>query len=388
MKRLYFSCPLLLLFQIAYTFQLSAQTSSGLAAVPGVRLGSLHHGVNLSGWFAQITDPKGYTEEHFKTWVSDDDLALIRTLGFYHVRVGVDPKPLFTPKQAEQIPLEKLRFLDAAVDRIVQHGLAVIITLQPDDDFQKDLVKDDDSVEQFADFWRGLARHFACQDGHPGCVSRPDVIYFEVLNEPNLSDAYRWSGIQAKLVAAIRQSAPDYTIVATGAQRSAIDGLLFMEPVFDRNVVYSFHYYEPFVFTHQGANWSTNYLHRVAHLSYPSSPASANAAAEKIPDALNMLYVTRYGLENWNKDRITADIAQVRKWASARGVRVICDEFGVHNKAPSDDRNLWIRDVRTALEPDIGWTLWDYAGNFGLVKRNDQGKAEPDDGVLKALGLK
>jgi len=380
----------LLLFNFGWAAQLAAQTNSALAAVPESRLAHLRHGVNLSGWFAQVSDPKGLTDDHFKSWVTDDDLALIRKLGFDHVRVGVDPKPsgdpkpMFVPKQAEQIPPERLKLLDQAVERIVKHDLAVIITLQPDDDFKDHLTKDPDSVEQFADFWRGLAGHYVCR-AEARC--NHELVFFEVLNEPNVSDLYRWSGIQAKLVAAIRESAPQHTIVVTGAQRSNIDGLLFLEPVFDRNVIYSFHYYEPFVFTHQGANWSTNYWHRVKQLSYPSSEQSANAAAGNVPDALNKFYLVRYGLENWNEPRITADIAQVKKWAKDRDVKVICDEFGVHKTAASEDRRLWIEHVRRALEPEIGWTVWDYDGNFGFVKKDERGKVQTDDGVLKALGL-
>jgi endoglucanase len=363
---------------------LHAQTAPSPAGVPISRLNHLRHGVNLSHWFAQVYDSRGLTDEHFKNWVTDDDLALIKRLGFDHVRVGVDPKPMFVFKQAEKIPAEKLRALDEAIERILKHDLGVILTLQPDDDFQSSLTANNDMAEQFADFWRGLAKHYACNDVHAWC--NPELVFFEVLNEPNLDDPYRWSGIQAKLVAAIRDSAPNHTILATGGQRSNIDGLLFLEPVHDRNVIYSFHYYDPFFFTHQGATWSTNFLHRVANLSFPSSPDSANRVAEDIPDALNKLYIVRYGQENWNGGRIASDIAQVRLWAKHYNVSVMCDEFGVHRKANGPDRVEWIKDVRNALAPDIRWTVWDYSDTFGVITK-ENGKTTPDNNVLNALGL-
>ena len=77
------------------------------------------------------------------------------------------------------------------------------------------------------------------------------------------------------------------------------------------------------------------------------------------------------------------------EWASRRGVPLVCNEFGVY-RVFSDpaDRAAWLRDVRVGFEHSgIGWTMWDYSGSFGVVTKKD-GKAMPDEGVLRALGLK
>jgi len=43
--------------------------------------------------------------------------------------------------------------------------------------------------------------------------------------------------------------------------------------------------------------------------------------------------------------------------------------------------------MRIALEKyGIGWTMWDYAGGFGVVNKQS-GHATPDTEVVKALGL-
>src|SRR5437867_10495861 len=65
-----------------------AQTSqdSGLAQR---RAAHLRHGINLSEWFAQVYDQKGYTKEHFETWTTAQDIALIKSMGFDHVRLSV-----------------------------------------------------------------------------------------------------------------------------------------------------------------------------------------------------------------------------------------------------------------------------------------------------------
>jgi endoglucanase len=107
-----------------------------------------------------------------------------------------------------------------------------------------------------------------------------------------------------------------------------------------------------------------------------------------LADDVSRLLVTRYGYEQWNGARITAEIQQVAAWAKKRNVRVTCNEFGVYRRvAPAIDRVRWIADVRNALEMyDIGWTMWDYAGDFGLVTKQS-GQIVVDEPIVAALGL-
>ena len=358
-----------------------AQTpAEPLSTVPSGRLSHLRHGINASEWFAQVYDPKGYTKEHFQAWTTVQDITLIRVLGFDHVRLSVNPQPMLRRGHADDIPADYLAYLDSAVQMILDQGLAVIIDLHPDGDIKARLAGDDDFVEQLADFWRALARHYSRLD--------PDRGFFEILNEPEMQDRFRWSGVQSKLAAAIREGSPQHTIIATGARWSADDELIFLEPLRDPNVIYSFHFYEPPVFTHQGATWATNFWHEIAGLSYPSNPESARKAASRMPDDINRLYVLRYGMEHWDAARIETEIGSVAAWAARQRVPVICNEFGVYRpNADPQDRAQWIADVRTALERHgIGWTMWDYSGGFGLVTKSGR-KAVPDEATLRALGL-
>jgi endoglucanase len=350
------------------------------SAVPGKRLQHLRHGINVSGWFGQVYDPKGYTKEHFQTHTTLDDIALIKAMGFDHVRLVIDPKPMFVAGHADEIPTEYLGYLDVAVKMILDEGLAVILDVHPTTEFKSDLAKKDDLVEQFADFWRALARHYSSLN--------PDFVFLEILNEPEMTDRYRWYGVQAKLAAAIRQGAPQNTIIATGAKFSADDELVFLESLTDPNVIYNFHFYEPHIFTHQGATWGVNFWHSVRGLAYPSNRSSAEKAAAGVPDEINQLYVLRYGMEHWDAERIAMEVGQVAAWAKKRDVPVVCDEFGVYRRyADPHDRAAWIRDVRTALERrGIGWTMWDYSGGFGVVTK---AKDHPtvDQLTVEALGL-
>src|SRR5690348_1567336 len=150
------------------------------------RMEHLRHGINLTGWFAQVYDGKGYTKEHLQTYVTSADLALIKQMGFDHVRLSVNPQPMFQAGHADEIPAEYLGYLDAAVKMILDQGLAVILDVQPESEFKARLGQDD-FVEQFADFWRALARHYARSD--------PQRVFLEILNEPEMRDRYRWMGV-------------------------------------------------------------------------------------------------------------------------------------------------------------------------------------------------
>jgi aryl-phospho-beta-D-glucosidase BglC (GH1 family) len=363
----------LILF-VAFVSLVRAQSS----AVPASRLAHLQHGINLNSWFAQVYDPKGYTKEHFETWTTSADIALIRSAGFDHVRLSVNPQPIMDASRRGESE-QYFGSLDAAMKMILDAGLAVELDIHPDSDF-KERLNQNDFVERFADFWRTIAKRYSSYD--------PERVFFEILNEPEMNDPYRWYGVGTKLAAAIRQAAPANTILAPGASWDDDNDLLFLEPLRDANVIYVFHFYEPHIFTHQGATWGAFYWRWLKDLHYPSDPKNAAEVSAAIPEAAHRLDVIRYGQDHWDASRIEAEINAVADWAKQNGVPVVCNEFGVFRHTQPQDRNAWIRDTRVSLEKhNIGWAMWDYSDNFGVAIKKD-GKATLDPKTVSALGLK
>ena len=361
-------------FLMSFVSAMHAQSSS----VPSSRLAHLQHGVNLSAWFAQVYDPRGYTKEHFEIWTTSADIALIRSAGFDHVRLSVNPQPIMDASRRGESE-QYFGSLDAAMKMILDAGLAVELDMHPDSDF-KERLKQNDFVERFADFWRTIAKRYSSSD--------PERVFFEILNEPEMNDPYRWYGVGTKLAAAIRQAAPANTILAPGASWDDDNDLLFLEPLRDANVIYVFHFYEPHIFTHQGATWGAFYWHWLKDLHYPSDPKNAAEVSAAIPEAVHRLDVIRYGQDHWDASRIEAEINAVADWAKQNSVPVVCNEFGVFRHAQPQDRNAWIRDTRVSLEKhNIGWAMWDYSDSFGVAIKKD-GKATLDPKTLSALGLK
>ena len=160
---------------VSWTQAQTAPQSQSRQFLPG-RLANIRHGINLSEWFAQVYDPKGYTKEHFENWTTASDIALIKSAGFDHVRLSVNPQPMMDAGRSHNGSAEYFGYLDAAVKMILDAGLAVEIDMHPDSDFKERLAKEDDFVERFADLWSTVAQHYASRD--------PDRVFFEILNEP------------------------------------------------------------------------------------------------------------------------------------------------------------------------------------------------------------
>jgi endoglucanase len=365
------------LFLLAILPQLAEVTT--LAAQPvdlAARAKRLRRGLNLSHWFSQSPN---YAKSHLDTHTTAHDIALIKSMGFDHVRFPIEPAPLFDDTPSVLNPAY-LQYLDNALDMILATGLAVVVDIHPSDEFKVRMLRDDRNIEAFTTFWRAFAAHLSKRN--------PDHLFLEVVNEPMVEDGYRWQAIQGKLIAAIRGSAPRHTIIASGHRWSGLSEMLFLEPYADSNIIYNFHFYEPFAFTHQGATWAGPHLSFYKNVPYPSSPAAVKSLLDTIEDEPARYNLLRYGEDNWTATRIDRELSAAATWAAKHRVFITCNEFGAFRRfAKPADRVAWLHDMRVALEKhNIGWTMWDYAGGFAVVDKTN-GQAQRVPGLLKALGL-
>jgi len=344
------------------------------------RAGHLKRGINASEWFAQ--SPSDYSAARTNRYTDAGDIALIARLGFDNVRLSIDAVPL--EQSLDGVPGPNQDFvarLDQAVDTMLADGLAVEIDLHPEDSYKQQLRTNNGAVDRLTMLWRRLAAHYATRD--------PERVFFEIMNEPEVSDAYRWAGIQARVAAAIRESAPRNTIIATGPNYSDIVDLLAMHPLADGNVIYNFHFYDPHEFTHQGAGWGEPWWSYTHNIPYPPTESTMAELVKEVPDAASRYKLEGYWLDRWDGHRIRLLIDEAAAWGHENGVPLICNEFGAFREHTDEQSRMnWLHDVRTALEADgIGWTMWDYRGSFGVVRKQDGQPAKVDDKVVEALGL-
>jgi aryl-phospho-beta-D-glucosidase BglC (GH1 family) len=370
-----------LAFLVLLAMSALAQDRSVNQQTAFARARHLRQGINASEWFAQSASD--YSAARTDRYTDAADIALMARLGFDHVRLSIDPVPLERPPlNQEGFNADFLGRLDRAVDSMLSNGLAVQIDIHPEEAYKQSVRTGSDAVERFTMLWRRLAAHYANRD--------QEKVFFEIMNEPEVNDPYRWSGIQAAAAAAIREAAPNNTIIATGPNWSGIADLLTQHPLPDNNVIYNFHFYEPHEFTHQGASWGQPWWIYTHGIPYPATESSMDDLIRQVPDAANRYALEHYWLDHWDAHRIRLQIDAAAAWAKTYNVPLICNEFGAYRRVTDPaSRMNWIHDVRTALEADnIGWTMWDYRGGFGVVFKQDGQPAKEDPLVVEALGLR
>jgi endoglucanase len=355
----------------------AAQSPSQPSSLATQRAHLLHRGVNASMWFAQARD---YSPAGLRSYTTAQDIALMRRMGFDHVRLSIDGDELLRNAPPNGLNASFVAELDTAVHTMLDNQLRVIVDVHPSDDFKHKLRSDDAAATRFVALWSALAGHFAATD--------PGRVFFEVLNEPEFTDPQQWSQLQTRAIAAIRQAAPQHTIIATASRYSGLADLLPFEPLSDPNVIYTFHDYEPFPFTHQGATWASPQVRPLRRVPYPSTPEAVTANLTQEPTLIDQHWITEYGLNRWDRERIQTELGFAAKWAAQHRVPVYCGEFGVYKPyADPAMRAAWLHDTRTALEQyGIGWAVWDYQGSFAVVDKVN-GSATPDPVIAGALGL-
>ncbi|HRK32293.1 MAG TPA: cellulase family glycosylhydrolase [Tepidisphaeraceae bacterium] len=363
---------------IAATYSLLLQSDRPPDAVSQDRIDTLSRGVNVPHWFWDLRGIE--PAANFRSYFTDTDAANLRSLGLTHIRIPIQPTFFFdfaNPTKLRKIHLDALH---DAINIALRNDLGVIVA--PIGRLQNAGI-DPSMLQKATTFYRLLSADLRGFD--------PERVFIQLPGEP-AGTPDQWQPAQEQLAAAVRSAAPEHTILATTPLKfgygendwGTVDALRQLRPVADRNVVYGLHYYEPYFFTHQGASWALagyEYLHDVP---YPSTPESAELAAQQIAietagTGFEYLaeYVRYFGQARWDANIITARLQTAFDWAAQWNVPLVVDEFGVYAFAGANvaSRDAWIRDVRLAAEQaGAGWTMWDFADDFGLLIGQPEGR--------------
>ena len=354
-----------------------AVLKSQAAGVPEGRLERLASGANICRWFRF---PRSESVEHFRDYISDEEAAFMKQIGLRHVRLCVAPD-IIAERGMLALREDRVRLVEAAILRLQRAGLMVMVDIHNEDRASE---ADPEWQDRFVEFWKYLAGRLSDTD--------PEMTMLEIVNEPVFRGREdEWNPFNVRLAETIRHEAPDHTIVTSGANWGGIDGLRKLDVLPDRNVVYSFHCYEPFPFTHQGATWSSEEVKPLRNVPYPSSPEAIEGLLPGLSDhpaARGM--IEHYGRERWGRERLAARFDQAIEWGMKHGVPLYCGEFGVYPRnARHEHRANWFRDFGDVLsENSIGWAVWGWDEGFGLNRRNRGGRISVDEVVANALGLK
>ncbi len=338
-----------------------------------------------------------------------DELRTLRRAGFDFVRLAVDPGPLLRSQGQHRDALD-----DILMDRvrlILATGLSVVVDFHPSDlhpDYTARALTAGLNTPVFRDYLRMLERTAGLLDR-----LHSKKVALELMNEPPVH-AGAWQPMLEAAYAAVRHRSTDLPLVIEGGDEASAADLMAMRTApfaKDGTLLFSFHYYDPYQFTHQGAPWNAaRYLTDVPYpaLARPladslNATAAAIAAADLAQDAKSSAYrdtqrqLESYRRSAFDRNTIAQKFDDITNWARAQGVppaRLMLGEFGARRTElqldgrRASERARWFRDVREEAEAHgFGWAVWTYrgSGGFGLVGSETSDELEP--GVAAALGL-
>jgi endoglucanase len=256
------------------------------------------------------------------------DFRRIREAGFKTVRIPVRWSDKTGDGPAYAIDPQWMARVDTVVSQALAAHLNVILN-----DHHFEALDNDPAANsaKLAAIWTQVAAHFAKLPTR--------TLWFEIENEPH--EKLVSGNLMATLapaLAAIRASNPKRPVVIGGENWSGIDSLATLDLPRDPNVYPTFHYYEPFDFTHQGAGW-----------------------VKPKPPALGRVYGSAADAE-----RLVTDTAKIRAYVARTGVVPFMGETGAYDAhIPLEQRVQYTRAVHDSFTPlGVGICGWAYTNTF------------------------
>jgi endoglucanase len=269
-------------------------------------------------------------------WDAKLDLAdfdRIAKAGFNSVRIPVRWERNTSSKPPNEIEKSFFDLVDSAVNSALKSGLVVILNIHHDLSLNKN---PETEKPRFLAMWSQIAAHYKTYSPR---------LYFEILNEPHdrlIADL--WNSIYPEALKIIRKENPERPVIVEGAQWGSLDAMLTLSPSTgaDSHLIYSFHYYSPYNFTHQGAPWvNSEAVKNSSGLKWSGSEPEV-AAMEK-------------------------DFERASEFASRHKVPVFIGEFGAYKVADHDSRVRWTTNVtRLAKKYGFSTSYWEFKSGFGV----------------------
>ena len=260
--------------------------------------------------------------------LKDNYFRIIKDAGFESIRIPIrwsvhaQPEPPFT------IDSTFFERVDWAINQALSRNLSAVIDIHHYAEVDHDPVR---QAPRLVALWKQIAARYQ---------KTPPTLFFELFNEPHdqLTDE-RWEKIIPDLLQAIRETNPKRMIIIGPAYWNNLEHLPFLQlPQNDRRLIVTFHYYHPFKFTYQGADW------------VPNSDAWRG---------------TKWGAAQERED-LNKDFEKVAAWARQRQRPIYLGEFGVNGQAEMKWRVLWTTAVaREAEKLGFSWSYWNFYTSFG-----------------------
>lgn len=297
------------------------------------RNGAMAKGVNLAGWleFAPV-NPMRFVKSDFYDFAE---------AGFSTVRMPVRFAAYLDSSAPYALDTSALAFqmMDSVIAWSRELGLHVII----DNHHGWEALGNSNypgAISRMGAMWRQVAERYK--------HLHPDSVFFEVINEPSyFLSGQPFTDFMQAMIDTIRLHAPNHTIIVSAPWAGSQVGFNYLTPFPDTNLIYTFHFYTPLNFTHQGATWTPVY--------FP---------------------IGRTFPENGNEQGVAEQFNLAAGWMAQYQKPVFLGEFGVIAYADSASRCNWISLIGSLIDAaNLSWAYWDWASpgniNFGFFNDRD-----------------
>lgn len=377
--------PLLTVLMVAVLlFPLFAKEPLSVKKIPKVnKTLPFSKGINLTLWLE-------HWDDIYATFLYDKQAFInIKSLGVEAVRLPIHFEKWNFGKPDYILEPYMLDLLDKAVIWTKELKMYLII------DFHNDCghgSKTSANIEKILTrVWEQIATRYKNEDNH---------IIYEIMNEPHIPDpskaktepwamdTEKWGKIQNNIIKIIRSIDSKHAIVVGGGDYSSIESMLTLPEYDDDNLIYTFHDYSPFMFTHQGAEWT--YIQRIQNVPFPY-------VKEKMPPlplnpTKNEKRIYESYEEDSDEDVLCEPLNKAVEFANERNAYLLCGEFGVYMKyANPQERVNWYKlKIKWMDDRNISRLSWDYTGSNGLFISTTQIDFPKDLNIplVKAMGYK
>jgi endoglucanase len=258
---------------------------------------------------------------------------LIRDAGFDAVRIPVRWSAHAATTEPYTIDPAFFERVDWAIGQALDHGLVAVVDMHHYEELDK---RPQTQTMRFLALWKQIAERYQAY---------PPELLLELYNEPHDGfSAETWNRLLAQTIDAVRASNPTRALVVGPVEWYSIGRLRELQlPPDDRRLIVTFHYYSPFSFTHQGAEWLDN------------------------PPPLGTAWTGQSG----QRRQVADDLDQAAIWGQRNRRPLYLGEFGAYSKADMDSRARWAAFVaRQAEARGMSWAYWEFCSGFGVYDKD------------------
>ena len=332
----------------------------------------IQRGTNVSHWLSQSEERGEARRQH----IQEDDFERLAQLGFDFVRLPID-EVQFWDEEGNKLPEAWDLMVNAINCWAQKHHLRTIVdlhiirshyfnaSLEGKGD-ENTLFSSEKAQQDLIEMWYQLS------DVLKGYSN--DSVAYEFMNEPVADDHEQWNQLIVKVHQALREREPQRTLVIGSNLWQGYETIKYLKvPENDKNIILSFHYYNPMILTHYGA-WWTPIGKYTGKVNYPGVLVSKEDYDAQTPEVKKLLDENHYTTQVWNIDKIREDFKDAIAAAKKYNLQLFCGEWGVYEPVDRELAYKWTKDMLTVFkENNIAWTTWCYDADFGFwdQQKND-----------------